>query len=186
MIMSNNLSPGVVICFNDKLYRVETCVKSTMPKTQSMITAKLRCLETDSILEEVFKPNQALQQVSLEERLLEFLYTENEEYLFLDINNLEQIRVSSSVIGSIGQYIKEGIEIRATFYAYSVYSVELPQFLELMVADIENVEDLEIQVTNNSKIAVLETGAKIRVPPFIEIGDIIKVDTKAEEYVQRV
>ena len=85
----------------------------------------------------------------------------------------------------VGVLPKEGIELKAMFYGSSIFSVELPQFLELMVVKTEESESAA-HVANATKIAILETGAKVEVPMFIESGDIIKVDTQTNEYIQRV
>ena len=93
--------------------------------------------------------------------------------------------VSSSVVGDKVNYLKEGIQIKAMFYGETIFSVELPQFLELMVIKLEDLKS-KVSVSSASKIAILETGAKVEVPLFIEVGDIIKVDTHIGEYVQRI
>jgi len=113
------------------------------------------------------------------------MYLEGKDYLFLDIGSLEQVLVPSSVIEDKVNYLKEGIELKAMFYGTSIFSVELPQFLELMVVKTEAGE-AAVNVANATKVAVLETGAKIEVPLFVESGDIVKVDTHTNEYIQRV
>ena len=90
--------------------------------------------------------------------------------------------VPTSIVGDKVYYLKEAVEVKASFYGNDIFSIELPQFLELMVVRIDSEEKA---TTTSSKIARLETGAKIEVPPFIEVGDIIKVDTSGE-YIQRV
>jgi elongation factor P len=92
--------------------------------------------------------------------------------------------VPASIIGQMANYLKEGVEVKASFYGDSIFAVDLPQFLELMVSKTENSSDKHSP--NVTRLAILETGAKIEVPPFIEIGDIIKIDTKTEEYIQRM
>jgi len=82
-------------------------------------------------------------------------------------------------------YLKEGIRVKALFYGTSIFSVELPQFLELMVIKA-NTSDDKMKVSNNTKEAVLETGAKVEVPLFVEVGDIIKIDTTLNQFIQRV
>src|SRR5262249_33830954 len=106
-------------------------------------------------------------------------------YLFLDIGNLEQVLVPHPVIGNKVSYLKEGIEVKGFFYGNTVFSIELPQFLELMVAKTETISD-STNPPGSANMATLETGAKIEVPPFIVTGDIIKVDTRIDEYIQRV
>lgn len=182
MVQSNQLSPGLTISLNSKLYRVESSVKVTVPKGTPFIKTKLRDLSSNDLIEKNFKLNQPIKDVSLLERRFEFLYLEGKDYLFLDIGNLEQVLVPSVVVGDRVNYLKEGVEIKASLYGDTVFAVELPQFLELMVSKTESSGG----AANANKVAVLETGAKVEVPPFIESGDIIKVDTKSEEYIQRV
>lgn len=179
MVLSNQISPGMTLLINDKLYRVESVVKVTVPKGTPFIKVKLRDVLTQNIIEKSFKLNQAVKDVSLAERRLEFLYLEGKDYLFLDINNLEQVLIPSIIVSDKVNFLKEGVDVTASLYGDTVFSIELPQFLELMVAETERGGE-------TTRIAVLETGAKIEVPPFIEIGDIIKVETKTKEYIQRV
>ena len=185
MVASNHINPGMTISLNNKLYRVETVVKVTVPKGTPFLKVKLRDLATNELVEKSFKPNQAIKDVSVAERRLEFLYLEGKDYLFLDIGNLDQVLIPSSVIGNKINYLKEGIELKATFYGDTVFAVELPQFLEIMVSKVEG-ETGKSALANATRMAILESGAKVEVPPFIEVGDIIKVDTKTDEYIQRV
>lgn len=184
MVLSNQINPGMTISVNNKLYRVESCVKVTVPKGTPFIKAKLRDLSNNDTVEKNFKLNQAIKDVTLAERTMEFLYLEGEDYLFLDVGNLEQVLVPSSIVGSMANFLKEGVDVKASFYGDSIFAVDLPQFLELMVSKTENISDKH--APNATRVAILETGAKIEVPPFIEIGDIIKIDTKTEEYIQRM
>ena len=185
MTVSNNLSPGMTIMIGGKLYRVESSVKVTVPKGTPFIKTKLRDLNSDQVVEKNFKLNQNINDVTLATRKLEFLYLEGDSYLFLDIANLEQVLVSQEVVGDKANYLKEGVDVEAQFYGDTTFAIELPQFLELMVSKTEH-ESKHAPASNSSKIAILETGAKIEVPPFIETGDIVKVDTRSNEYIQRV
>lgn len=185
MITSNQLVPGMTVSVDDEIFRVESCVKVTVAKGVPFIKTKLKNLVSDELVEKNFKLNQSIQDVSLTERRLEYLYLEGKDYLFLDIGNLEQVLVPSTVISDKVNYLKEGIEIKAMFYGTSIFSVELPQFLELMVMKADTSPNAS-SVSNATKTAILETGAKIEVPLFVEAGDIVKVDTHSNEYIQRV
>lgn len=185
MVASNNITPGMTLSISGKLYRVESCVKVTVPKGTPFIKTKLRDLASGDLIEKNFKLDQSVKDVSFSERRLEFLFLEGKDYLFLDTGNLEKVLVASDIISDKINYLKEGVELKASMYGDTIHSVELPQFLELMVAKIEGGEGKKA-AANANRVAVLETGAKIEVPPFIEVGDIIKVDTSAEEYIQRV
>lgn len=184
-ITGSQVTPGMTLAIAKKLYRVESAVKVTVPKGTPFIKCKLRSLTTKQLTEKNFKLTQNVEEVALLDRSLEFLYPEEDGYLFLDIGTLEHILIPEEVVGARIDYLKEGIELKASFYGDTVFSLELPQFLELMVADTEGDEEASL-LSEGTKNAVLETGAKVDVPPFIEIGDIIKVDTRSDEYIQRV
>lgn len=175
----------MTLTISGKLFRVESCTKVSVPKGAPFIKTKLKELSSHKLVEKNFKLNQSVDDVALKERLLEFLYLEGEKYLFLDIGSLDQILVPADVVGPKVNYLKEGTEVKGFFFGEEVSSIELPQFLELMIAKVEDKGQGKVQA-NETRLALLETGAKIEVPPFIEVGDIIKVDTKTEEYIQRV
>lgn len=185
MVASSQIIPGMTLSVDGKIYRVESAVKVTVSKGVPFIKTKLKSLLDEEAIEKNFKVNQDVQEVSLLERKLEYLYLEGKDYLFLDVGNLDQVLVSSSIIGDKVNYLKEGIEIKAMFYGDSIFSIELPQFLELMVVKTE-AGDTSVHATNATKVAVLETGAKVDVPLFVESGDIVKIDTQTNDYVQRV
>lgn len=185
MAAASQLTPGMTITMNDKLYRVESSVKVTVPKGSPFIKTKLRDHVSGQVVEKNFKPNQEIEEVQLQDRKLEYLYKEDKSYLFLDVDTLEQILVPAAIIGPKANYLKEAIDLKAVAYGTTIFSVELPQFLELMVVSIDTGAD-DAHASTTSKIAELETGARLEVPPFIEVGDIIKVDTGSEEYIQRV
>lgn len=174
----------MTLSLNNKLYRVESCVKVTVPKGTPFIKTKLRDLGSQELVEKNFKLNQPIKDVSLLERKLEYLYMEGKDYLFLDIGNLDQVLIPASIMGNTVTYLKEGVDLKASFYGETVFAVEMPQFLELLVVKTEQGDAKSAAA--GTKVAILETGAKIEVPPFIESGDIIKVDTKTDEYIQRV
>jgi elongation factor P len=90
------------------------------------------------------------------------------------------------VVGEKRRYLKEGIEIKALFYGNTLFSIELPQFLELMVTKTEGHENEQENRVNATKTAVLETGATLEVPLFIETGDIVRLDGETKQYIQRV
>src|SRR3989442_701470 len=113
MTTANQITPGMTLNLEGKIYRVETSVKVTVAKGTPFIKAKLRNLVDDTMIEKNFKPDQTVQEVSLIERNLEFLYPEGKEYLFLDVGNLEQVLVPSQVLVDQIHYLKEGIQVKA-------------------------------------------------------------------------
>lgn len=186
MTTAHQISPGMTLNIEGKIFRVESSVKVTVAKGTPFIKAKLRNLVTDELSEKNFKLDQIIQEVSMIERSLEFLYPEGKEFLFLDVGNLEQVLVPAIILGDKVHFLKEGIQIKAMFYGETIFSIELPEFLEIMVVKTESGEAPSAAGSSNTKGAILETGAKVTVPLFIDSGDVIKVNTQTQEFVQRI
>jgi len=185
MAISNHLQPGMIISIKNDVFRVESCMKVTAPKGAPFMKTTLKNLTNNKTVEKNFKLDQTIKEVALNQRQLEFLYLEGKDYLFLDIDSLEQVLIPKQVIESKANYLKEGVEVTASFYGDKVFTVDLPQFLELMVSRVED-EEGAVSVAGGNRMALLETGARVEVPSFVELGDIIKVDTRTDEYIQRV
>lgn len=185
MIKSTQVSPGMTISIDNEIYRVESAVKVSMAKGVPFIKTKLKNLMTEAVIEKNFKIDQEVEDVKLAERTLEYLYLEGKNHVFLDIYSLDQVNVKQSIIEDKVNFLKEGTNVKAMFYGDTIFSIELPQFLELMILKTEDL-DPSVSISGTNKVAILETGAKIEVPMFIEAGDVIKVDTAMNEFVQRV
>lgn len=181
---NNQINPGMTISLEGKIYRVESSVKVTVPKGVPFIKTKLKNLITEEVIEKNFKVDQIVDEVALGERNLEFLYMEGKDYLFLN-EDLDQVLVPAVIIGDKINFLKEGTQIKALFYGDTIFSIELPQFLELMVVKTEAMPS-KLAMNSSGKYGILETGAKLEVPLFIESGDIIKIDTQTNQYIQRV
>lgn len=186
MVASYQLTSGSFVQLDKGVYRVEG-VHKTSTKVDSPIKLGLRDLKTDKSLEKEISANQEIKEVKLDQRNLEFLYQEKSDFLFLDTDKLDQHLIDKLIVGSKSLFLKEGVDVIAFFYEGKVVGLELPQFLELMVEDVaEEGSEEENFSTHSTKTVILETGAKMQVPQFIEVGDVIKVDTKSQEYIQRV
>lgn len=180
----SQMTPGMIITVGKGLQQVESSVKVAVKKGAAFIKAKLRDLNTGKMTEKNYQMDQTVQEVVLEQKELEFLYTEGDQFCFLDIDNLEHLQIDKAVIGKSALFLKEGVQLTASFYGDTVFTIELPPFLELTVAGTE--EPKKESGGSGMKKAVLETGAKLDIPVFVEVGDIIKVDTRTSEYIQRV
>jgi elongation factor P len=184
MILASQLSVGMTISLSGNYYRVESAVKVNVQKTMQLIRAKLRNVQNDEVIEKNFKPTQKIDEVAIAEHKLEYLYPQDGKYVFLDITTLDLMQVGKDIIGNAVLFLKEGTEVRSTCCGTSIFSIELPQFLELMVSSIGGTK--KTAHDGMVRIAKLESGAEVEVPLFVEAGDIVKVDTKSQEYIQRV
>ncbi|MEG0036559.1 MAG: elongation factor P [Victivallaceae bacterium] len=185
MVQSNQITVGMMILIKDKLYKVLSVSKVSGPKGDVFIKVEIKEHDTDIVTEKNFKLGQEVQDVNFENRTLEFLYREGDGYLFLDIGNYEKVFISGPVMKDKFLFLKAGISLTAVMYVENVFSIELPHFLELMVSKTDFPGE-DVPMTGGNKRALLETGVEVFVPPFIEIGDVIKVDTRTSEYIQRV
>jgi len=182
----SQMTPGMIITVGKSLHQVESSVKVAVKKGASFIKAKLRDLNSGKTSEKNYQLDQTVHEVVLEQKDLEFLYIEGTQFCFLDIDSLEHLQIDKAVIGNAALFLKEGVQLIASFYGDTVFSIELPPFLELAVASTEEPTKKEGAGSNGMKKAVLETGAKVEIPSFVEVGDIVKIDTRSCEYIQRV
>lgn len=182
-----HLLPGMMIRLDQDVYRVESSVRVAIAKGVAVMKTRLLHMTTEESLERNFKMDEVIEEVKLSERKFEYLYFDQGKHLFLDVVDLNVVAVSPEVIGENVNYLKEGVHVVAKLYGDHVYSIELPQFLELMVARVEEGQvTASASITHNENIAVLETGAKIAIPSYVDSGDHIKVDTTKNEFIQRV
>ena len=186
MTAAQQISPGATVNIDGKIYRIESAMKVASPKGASFMKMKLRDLITEEVTEKNIRLDQEMAEVALSERVLEFLYPEHLGYLFLDVESLDQVLVPAKILGEKIHFLKEGTEVKAMFYGESIFAIELPQFLEVMVVKTEGGEEGILGAQPSTKRALLETGARLDVPLFVESGDVIKVDTQTNEYIQRV
>jgi len=185
VVISKPITTGMIISVTKKLYQVESCTKVSVAQKSPFIRAELRNIRTDEVIEKNFKVGQNVNGITLEDKKLEFLFFEDKGYLFLDIDTFDKVWIKPDDIGQQAAYLKEGIEVKSSFYGEEAVNIVFPQFLELMISQIESEEE-DIFASDVMQKAVLETGAVVEVPQFIKVGDIIKIDTTSGEYIQRV
>ena len=188
-LISQQVTPGMTISISSKLYHVESNQKVTSLKgAPPLMRMKLKDLDTNKVVEKSFELGCTVKAVHLSHQKLEYLYREGNDLLFLNVSNLDLVPVSSMVVGDAIQFLKEGVGLTASFYGSTIHSVELPQYLELRVVKVEQENagpNGRVGTIGGARLATIETGAKIAVPPFIGKDDVIKLDTKSKEYVQR-
>lgn len=153
-------------------------------KGSAFVRAKIKNIITGTVLEKTFNPNEKFQLAYIERKIMQYSYSEGNLKYFLDVESYEMVPVDSKLIGENVKFLKEDMEVKVLSYKEKIFGVELPNFVELKVSQTD-VGVKGNTVTNATKNAVLETGAEIRVPLFIETGETIKIDTRTGEYVER-
>ena len=140
---------------------------------------------TGAVLERTFNPSEKLQGAEIEKREMQYLYNDDELYYFMDNETYEQLPLNKEQLGDALKYIKENMNVTTLAFKGKVFNVEPPMFVELEVTYTEPGFSGNT-TTTSGKPAKLENGLEISVPLFVEIGDVIRIDTRTGEYMERI
>jgi elongation factor P len=182
MITATKLRPGMIILFNEELFRVETVHHVTPGNWRGMVQTKLKNVKTGRNMENRFSPEDKVDKATLEEHDMEYIYSEGNVYNFMNVENFEQIGVQADILGDAINYIIPNCKFKFQFYEGAPLGVELPQTVRLKVVETEPKRST---AGNATKLAKLETGISVQVPMFIETGDILVIDTSEGRYLER-
>ncbi len=185
MIDVNELRSGVTFELDGNLYKVLEYSHHKPGRGKATIRTKVRDLRTGAVLEKTFISGDRVQDVRLDYRQAQFLYREGKVYHFMDVETYEQPALPASVLGDAVNYLKEGLEVKLTFYGNEPLDIELPTTVDLQVVEAE-VAVKGDTATGATKTVTTETGLKVQVPLFVEKGEVIRVDTRTGQYVTRV
>ncbi len=176
---------GMVIVGDDKqLYYVVDRDLNTPGNWRAILQLKLKNLKTGAITQQRVRPEDKVEQAYLDKREMEYIYQDGDGYVFMDTETSDQITLAPEWVGDQMLYLKENTKAAVTFYDGNPLFLELPATVELKVVETEpSVKGATAAA--QYKPAVLETGLKITVPPFIEIGELIAVDTRESKYLSR-
>ncbi|HWP81414.1 MAG TPA: elongation factor P [Bacteroidota bacterium] len=175
---------GMVIKFNGELHRIEEYIHRTPGNLRAFVQAKLRNLKTGRVTENRFRSGEEVEEVRLEQKEFQYLYHDGASYQFMDKETYEQIPVDEKVLGEGAKFLKEGETVQLMMVGSQIVGAELPFNVELRV--VETVPGVRGDTaTGATKPARVETGATVQVPLFINEGDLIRVDTRTGEYLER-
>ncbi len=154
-------------------------------KGAAFVRTKLRNVITGAVVEKTFNPSDKYPPAYVERKEMQYLYSDGELYYFMDMETYDQLPLNAEILSDAFKFVKENDMVKVASYKGNVFSVEAPMFVELAVTETEPGFKGDT-ATGASKPATLETGAEIKVPLFVEIGDVIKIDTRTGEYLERV
>jgi elongation factor P len=180
-----DLRNGLVIKYNGELHIVVKWEHRTPGNLRAFYQVKMKNLKNGKMIENRFRSGEGIDIVRMETRNFQFLYHDGSGYVFMDNNNYEQVSIPDEVIGEQAQYIKEGETVQIMFDGERPISVEIPPHVDLKVVSAPPGVKGDT-ATGGTKLVELETGATVNAPLFIEEGDIIRVDTRTGEYLERV
>jgi elongation factor P len=185
MISVNDFKRGTVIKYEGDLYSVLEYQHVKPARGGAFVRSKLKSLTRGSIVDKTFRGGEKVEDVRIERQKMQYLYAEDENLVFMDSASYEQMSIEKDMVGNILDFIKEGDEVDISLYENRPISIEPPIFVSLRVVYAEPGVRGDT-ATNVQKPVKVETGATVSCPIFVNEGDVIKVDTRTGEYVERV
>lgn len=183
--LAGALKKSTTFELNGKVYRVIEFQHVKPGKGAAFIRTKLRDVKTSQVLEKTFSPTDKLEDAIVEMVDMQYIYSDGNLHYFMDTNTYEQIAIDENKLEEALKYIKENMTVKILSHNGEVFAVEPPVFVELEVTYTEPGFNGNT-ATTSGKPATLENGLNVSVPLFVEIGDILKIDTRTGEYMERV
>jgi elongation factor P len=184
LIDTSDFRNGLSIELDGQIFQIVEFQHVKPGKGGAFVRTRLKNFQTGAVLEKTFRAGERMEQAIIERRPVNFLYSQGDEYFFMDMETFDQFSVPASQLGSKVKYLKDNTEAETLVHNDRVIGVEIPFFMELAV--VETDPGLRGDTASGgSKPATLETGAVVQVPLFINVGDRVKVDTRSDTYLER-
>ena len=185
MISTGELKKGVVIELEGDLWQILDYHHIKMGRGSAQVRIKFRNVRRQSIVEKTFQAGEKFPRATMERRTAQFLFSEGDDYTFMDTETYDQFVITAEQLGDAKDYIKDGLQLDRVSYEGETLGVELPINLDLKVTETDPGFAGDT-ATGTRKPATLETGLVVQVPLFVSVGDVIRVDTRTGEYQTRV
>jgi elongation factor P len=185
MISAGEFRKGITIEIDNQVYTIVDFQHVKPGKGAAFVRTKIKNIMTGSVLERTFNPTEKVPRAHVETKEMQYLYNDGNLYHFMDTETYEQMPLNRDQVEDTMKYVKENTNVTIKFFKGVAFSVEPPNFVELQVVETEPGFKGDT-ATGGSKPATLETGAVINVPLFVNTGDTIRVDTRTDEYMERV
>ncbi|PKK82887.1 MAG: elongation factor P [candidate division Zixibacteria bacterium HGW-Zixibacteria-1] len=184
MISAGELRKGTKVMYEGNPYNVVDFLHAKMGRGRPHVKAKMKHLLTGGVIEKSFLTTESFDQPDLEHRNMQYLYSQDNEYIFMDSTTYDQIQVDEENLGDSHWYLMENAEYSLLFFEGKPISVDLPASVILTVTQTEPAVKGDT-VSNVMKPATVETGYSVKVPLFVKQGDKVKIDTRTGEYIER-
>ncbi len=185
MISAGDFRNGLTLEIDNGVYQVIEFQHVKPGKGAAFVRTKLKNIKSGGVVEKTFRPTDKYPPALIERSDMQYLYSDGDMYHFMNVENFEQIAMSEDQIGDTLKFVKENDMVKMLSHQGQVFSIEPPMFAELVITDTEPGFKGDT-ATGATKPAVVETGATVYVPLFVEQGDKISIDTRTGEYLKRV
>ncbi len=184
MLSAGDFRNGITFEMDGNVYSIIEFQHVKPGKGAAFVRTKIRNVITGSVTEKTFNPSDKYPTAFIERKEMEYLYNDGNLYYFMDTETYEQMPINKEILGDGFKFVKENMVCKVLSYKGNVFGVEPPLFVELTVTETDPGFKGDT-ATNATKPAVLETGAEIKVPLFIDQGECIRIDTRTGEYIER-
>ena len=184
MISAGDFRNGVTFDMDGQVLQVVEFQHVKPGKGAAFVRAKVKNVITGGTIERTFNPTDKFESAFVERKDMQYLYSDGELYYFMDVETFEQMPLDANKLGPDFKFVKENMIVKIASYKGSVFGVDAPNFVELEITDTDPGFKGDT-ATNVTKPATLETGAIVKVPLFIDVGEVIRVDTRTGEYLER-
>ena len=185
MVSAGDFRNGLTIELDNGIYQIVEFQHVKPGKGAAFVRTKLRNIKSGGVIEKTFRPTEKCPQAHIEKRDMQYLYNDGDLYNFMDVETFDQFGLNEEAIGDSLKFVKENEMVKMLSHNGEVFAIEPPLFVELEITETEPGFKGDT-ATGATKPAIVETGAKVMVPLFVEIGNVIKIDTRTGEYLSRV
>lgn len=185
MISVNDLKTGLTLDIDNGLWSVVEFLHVKPGKGAAFVRTKLKNVETGQVVEKTFRAGEKVAKAMLDRREMQYLYKEGNDLVMMDLESYEQLPVPADRVGDGVKYLKENATVQILLHDSKIIGVDIPNFVELEVIDTPPAEKGNT-AQGGSKPATLDGGAVVQVPFFIQVGDVLRIDTRTNEYLDRV
>jgi len=185
MISAGDFRNGITIEYDGNIFQIIEFQHVKPGKGAAFVRTKLKNIKSGGVVEKTFRPTEKCPQARIDRKDMQYLYSDGELYNFMDVETYDQVALNADTVGDAMKFVKENEMVKMCSHNGSVFSVEPPLFVELEITETEPGFKGDT-ATGATKPAIVETGAQVSVPLFVEQGDKIKIDTRTGEYLSRV
>ena len=179
------MRPGMAVTMDGNLYVCTQAAHVTPGNLRAFVQAKLKRLSDGTIIDKRLRSTEEIEQAYMDKRQMQYLYSDPSGHILMDMQTYDQITVPNDLIGDLIKFFKPETILTAMLHNGNVVTIELPKTVDLIVTDTAPMP-ANATLTNQMKDADLETGLRVRVPPFIKIGDVVRINTDDASYSSRV
>jgi elongation factor P len=184
-IQATRLKKGMLIKLGSDLFRVLDLQHFTPGNKRGFVQAKMRNIRSSTLTDHKFRSEDDVERATLDEREMQYMYKDGDSFHFMDTATYDQLHINAEVLGDAANYIIPEATIRVEFYGTEPVGIELPQTVDLKVEDtVPGIKGATASA--QVKPATLETGLVVQVPPFVNVGDMVRVSTDTGEYLKKV